>query len=117
MEHSHAPYPAFDLDCMREVVRIVRGGTILTEKKLFAKCVYELTGAGLSLTIGEPDVLGPFAGTVEPSLTDLEDCCSALQDADVFGAAEDEAIDPATIMLLVELAVKIITAIIERRKQ
>lgn len=119
---SHQPYPAFDIDCAKDIVRIVRNGAIAAEAPLFAKCVYTLAGAGLAMSVGEPsDVQGVF-GDAEVTTDDLEECLNALQKAEDsseenFGAGDEaEAIDPATIAMLIQLAITLITKWLERRR-
>ncbi len=125
MSHVHPPYAAFDVDCVKDTIRIVRGGTVKEELPLFAKCVHTLVGAGLGATIGEPP--GPVAADAatevaveECSLTALEECRHALEDFEEDGpgvyGADPAAIDPATLQMLIALAVQLITAWINRKK-
>ncbi len=115
---SHVAYPAFSLDCVRNVVRIVRGGTVAAELKLFAKCVWSLTGTGLGAAIGEPGEVEPVFAAVDEG--ELKECLAALEvaydDGMVYGAGET-AIDPVTLSIMIDLAVKLLKAWIERRKQ
>jgi hypothetical protein len=116
---SHQPYPTFELDCIRDLVRMVRGRTVRTELPLFAKCVYTLVGAGLAASVGEPDLVEPSFGSADVSDADLLECQAALQEFEgTFGAEADgaEAIDPATLAMLIQLAVTLITKWLERRK-
>lgn len=125
MPHVHPPYAAFDVDCVKDVIRIIRGGTVREELPLFAKCVHTLVGAGLGATIGEPP--GPLAAAAvaetvveECSLSSLEVCRHALEDLQEDGigpcGADPAAIDPATLQMLIALAVQLITAWINRKK-
>lgn len=122
MPHPHQPYPALDLECVTEIVRMVRGRTVRDEIKWFAKHVYNLTGAGLSFFPGEPDDVTPIFGgeAAEPTVEQVQECKAALEQAQgelqSFGADENEAIDPATIAMLIQLAVTLITKWLERRK-
>lgn len=125
MPHVHPPYAAFDVDCVKDVIRIIRGGTVREELPLFAKCVHTLVGAGLGATIGEPP--GPLAASAvaetaveECSLSSLEECRHVLEDLQEDGpgtfGADPAAIDPATLQMLIALAVQLITAWINRKK-
>lgn len=125
MPHVHPPYAAFDVDCVKDVIRIVRSGSVKDELPLFAKCVHTLVGAGLGATIGEPP--GPVAANAvvdealaECSLAELEECRHALEDLEEDGpgtfGADPAAIDPATLQMLIALAVQLITAWINRKK-
>ncbi len=125
MPHVHPPYAAFDVDCVKDVIRIVRSGSVKDELPLFAKCVHTLVGAGLGATIGEPP--GPVAADAvaaaaieECSLSDLEACRQSLEDLEEDGpgtfGADPAAIDPATLQMLIALAVQLITAWINRKK-
>lgn len=121
----HIDYPAFSLDPIQDVVRAVRAGTLRDDLPLAAKCAWEIVGMGLGATVGEPAEhphgFGANGGE-EANVEDLEACRDGLQQLDVqtFGAAGDsadaEAIDPATLTMLIQLAVSIITKLIERRK-
>lgn len=121
----HQQYPPFSLECVTNIVRIVRARAIAEERALFAKCVYELVGAGLAMSVGEPSD-GPFAGSNEvlesTKVEELEDCRAALSEAqgqvESFGAAVDEKVglDPATLALLLQIGMKLLEAIIARRK-
>jgi hypothetical protein len=115
---SHQAYPAFSLDCVKDVIRIVRGGTITAELPLFAKCVYTLVGAGLGAAIGEPPDVAPALAAAD-SDAELRECCAALESVagvQMAAAEGEQAIDPATIALLVQLAVQLIQAFLNRKK-
>lgn len=125
MPHVHPPYAAFDVDCVKDVIRIIRGGTVREELPLFAKCVHTLVGAGLGATIGEPP--GPLAASAvaetvveECSLSSLEECRHVLEDLQEDGpgtfGADEAAIDPATLAVLIQLAVQLLNAWINRKK-
>lgn len=125
MSHVHPPYAAFDVDCVKDVLRIVRSGSVKDELPLFAKCVHTLVGAGLGATIGEPP--GPLAASAvaetaveECSLSSLEECRHVLEDLQEDGpgtfGADPAAIDPATLAVLIQLAVQLLNAWINRRK-
>jgi hypothetical protein len=121
----HAPYPPFSLDCVRELYRIITSGAIRTEIKLFAKCTYELVGSGLALVPGEPEDVQPIFGEVGgdgyAELDKLQHELVAVKEVglppEMYGASDDAAIDPSTLMLLIDLALKLIQAIRNRRKK
>lgn len=123
----HQPYPTFDVDCAKDIYRIVTSGQIVEEKSLFAKCVYTLVGAGLGLTLGEPDDVKPLLLAAEGiDLATLEQCREALAGVADTGLppgmmaapdAGEKAIDPATLAMLIQLAVQLITAFINRKKK
>lgn len=121
--HPHAPYPAFDLDCIRDIIAIVRAGEVRPRLAEFVKCVYILTGAALSVTVGEPEGVEPLVGAPKADDELLEEAKAALAEAEEglhgFGAAADdaEAIDPATLMLIIQLATKLIEAWLSKRRQ
>lgn len=118
---AHLAYPPFSLACVRDTVRIVRGRTVAAEQKLFAKCVWSLAGTGLGATIGEPEEVEPVFASDAIDDGELAECRAALEvayeDGMAYGAGEGEAaIDPATLAILIDLAVKLITKWLERRK-
>lgn len=117
---AHQPYPAFSAECFGDLIRVVRGGTVREELPLFAKCVYTLAGAALGATVGEP--AGPLAGAApdaEQSVEELRECLASLsalkEDGHGVYGADEAAIDPATLSLLIQLAVQLISAWINRK--
>ena len=129
---THRPYPNLDLGCIKTVIDIGRRGAIKAEIKTFAKCGYELLGAGLSITVGEPDDVIPIDGVTmvgvapveEPTVEQVEEAqgylIAALPDLEAYGAqateAGIEAIDPATLALIVQLVLKGIELWLSRKK-
>lgn len=119
--HTHEPYPQFSVECLKDLLRIIRGGTVREELALFAKCLYSMVGAALSATIGDPP--GPMASVerqAEPTTEELEECHAALASMredghGIYGSGE-AAIDPATLTILINLAVQLITAWLAKRK-
>jgi hypothetical protein len=118
------PYPQFSLITVTTLWTMLRERTVRDNPKSFAKHLYVLLGAALGLLVGEPDDVQPLFGdaeeaddaTLEGLLGELK---AAQEDgiAETFGAAEGEqAIDPATLAILINLAVTLIQKIIERRK-
>lgn len=123
MAHDHDPYPRFQLSCITEIIRVVRGGTVKAEAPLLCKCCYELTGAGLGITVGEPPGVEPLIGDADfGSDGQLQECQDALEQAEgdinQFGAeGPDAGIGPAEIAMLIQLAMAVLKAIRERRRQ
>lgn len=124
MAHIHQPYPAFSLDCPKQIIRMVSGRTVRAEIKLFAKCVWSIAGTGLGATIGEPDDVEPLVfGSDQVEVAQLEEAKAALEqvaaEGERFGAGEgegEEAIDPVTLMLI-QMAIQLFAKWIEKRRQ
>lgn len=116
----HQPYPPFQLECVTEIVSIVRRGAVREELKSFAKHAYTLQGAIQGAIIGEPDDIGPLIGSAQIDPDKLTEAHDALVEAQgqlqSFGAGETEAeaIDPETILLIVQLVAKLIEALRKR---
>lgn len=129
---QHRPYPSLQLECVTTLIDITRRGALRAEIKEAAKCAYELGGAVLGVTVGEPADLivgdassgdngAPFSETyVEPSLQELETCHAQLTasapELEAFGAEDAEAqIDPATMALIIQLALKALEFFMNRK--
>lgn len=116
----HHPYPeTLPVECVTEIIGIVRSGEVREKVDHLANCAWTIAGYGLRVSLGEPQHEETFgsAGDVDQ----LEECKAALESAcseqESFGAAADaEAIDPATLAIILQLAIKVITALINRRK-
>jgi hypothetical protein len=127
---THRPYPNLDIECVTTLIDIGRRGAIRTEIKSFAKCGYELLGAGLLITVGEPDDVIPIDGVTsvgfgdapEPTIEQVEEAhgylTAALPDLESYGAEEGgaEAIDPATLTMIVTLILKGLELWLSRKK-
>lgn len=121
----HRPYPQLQLECVTSLIDITRRGALRAEIKEAAKCAYELGGAVLGATVGEPadlivgdDVRETF---VEPSLQDLETCYAQLSasapELEAFGAEDPNAqLDPATVALIIQLAMKALEFFMNRKR-
>ncbi len=123
MDHEHQPYPPFELACVLALFTMLKNREVRDNPKAFAKHFYVLLGALLGMTVGEPDDVPPLFGQDEPSTEDLEGLLGELKAVqedgipETFGAADGEqAIDPATLAILINLAVTLIQKLIERRK-
>lgn len=115
------PYPALKVEHLSTIVRIIRERSFEQETPLLAKCAYTLVGAGLKMMVGEPEGVPLSADLAEAlPVDDLVAAQSALR-----GLVEDglprashsesaESLGPTS--LLIELALKAIAQIIERRK-
>ncbi len=119
---AHQPYPPFSSECLSDLYRLVTTRAVREELPLFAKCLYTLIGASLGMSIGEPTHVEGVFGDAEPDAAELEKCRDALQsyadEGQTFGADGDEAekLDPATIAMLIQLAVTLISKWLERRR-
>ena len=132
----YQPYPKLELECVTTLVDITRRGALKAEIKTAAKCAYNLGGAGLGIFVGEPedvivgdDVTNVGQAVAEPSIEELEDCRNQLSAAmpeilegnfgAVGGFGEDatENLDPATLALLMQFAMKMIELFINRKKR
>ena len=125
---SHAPYPQFSSECVQDLYRIITGGLIREEIKLFAKCLYTIEGAGLAMAVGEPDDVEPLFGENTPDVEAVEklrDELVAIGDIGIpdgtFGAtADSEAIGPLGMLLIqqgIKLALKALEAWLAKRKE
>lgn len=121
----HRPYPQLQLECVTTLIDITRRGALRSEIKEAAKCAYELGGAMLGVTVGEPADLIVGDATretfVEPSLQDLETCHAQLvasaPELEAFGAeVAAEAIDPATMAIIIQLALKALEFFMNRKR-
>jgi hypothetical protein len=129
----HLQYPPFSSSCALDLFRLARGGfpAIKAELPLAAKCIWTLIGAGLGMTVGEPEEIfgalpeGEEEASVE-QMTQLQGALQGLVDdghPESFGQAEGEieaeAIDPLTLMLITEglkLALKAVQKWLDKRK-
>lgn len=112
-------YPqSLPLECISAVVSMVRNREVAEKKAEFAHCVWEIQGFAQKSLLGEGE--HNFGDAGPWSEAELTECATALKDFQdeppTFGATEEEAIDPATLMILVQLAIKLITALANRRK-
>lgn len=104
------------IEALQNIVRLVRNGQVRDEFPLFYHSVAALVAA-----VG--DALFPLEPTVGAAAIDdalLADACDCLADAksqlQAFAADGAEKLDPATIALLIDLAVKLITKWLEKRR-
>jgi hypothetical protein len=123
MPHQHAPYEPLSIECASDLFRMLRGRTVRDEFKLFCKCFHILLGGVFAVVVGEPDEVEPVVGaaddipTAELVRLKAEFEQLAADSATTFGADDgNEKLDPATVAMLIQLAVTLITKWIERRK-
>lgn len=123
---AHLAYPGFSLECAQEIFRMLRGRTVRQEFKLFMKCQWMLQGGAYGVVPGEPDQVEPsFASGPECDEETARNVLAELKAVgdegipETFGAADEnaEAIDPATIAIIIQLVTTLIQKWIERRKQ
>lgn len=129
---QHQPYPEFKLECVTTLIDIGRRGAIREEIRDFAKCAYDLGGGLLKVTVGEPDdvIVGATSDgeeqLAECSLEQLEEAhnvaVSAFLELESYGAlpgalpGAEEAIDPATLTLIMQLVLKALEFWMNRKK-
>lgn len=125
MPHVHPPYPTFDVECFKDTLRIIRGGTVREELPLFAKSFHTLLGAAFGAIIGEPP--GPMSAAAlgeefmqECSLDELKQLRVGLEslneDGPGLAAADEAAIDPATLALIVQLVLALVNKWINKKE-
>lgn len=127
----HQPYPELQLECVTTLIDIGRRGAFRAEIKEAAKCAYDIEGAALKIFVGEPDdvIVGQAVTQVgaqleQCSLEQLEECHATLDEmsselscaTESFGAEAAEGIDPATLALFMQLAMKLIELFMNRKK-
>lgn len=111
------PYPAeLPLEAIKEVVRIVQGGTVAQEKAAFGKNVWIVQGYAQSRVLGDPDQL-----TLMASPQVGEDALVGILNqivAHAESAPTPQAIDPALLTvpleLLLQWAVKQLLKLLEQ---
>lgn len=114
------PYPqSFPLECITLIVAMIRNREASARRAEFAHCVWELVGFGLKATLGDASHAFGAAGDVDDDK--LRECVTALKDyqddGEAFGAdSADEGIDPATLMILINLAVTLIQKWLNRKE-
>lgn len=127
---SHRPYPTLDVKCVTTIIDILRRGAIQAEIKEFAKCSYELGGAALGIMVGEPEDVIVGAADVAaindgPTEGQLKECHAALTGAELTldsawgdsgSDGNAEKLDPATVALIIQLALKALEFFLNRKK-
>lgn len=105
------PYPeGIPTVAVAAVVRIIREGTIRAESALFVESLYDLVGALLAIIFG--DSQPTFGASPDGSLDELASLLASVEEDGLptegtFGA-DEKAIDPATILLIIQLVSKLI---------
>lgn len=115
------PYPqSLPLDCITRIVGLIRNREVSANKAEFFHCVWEVQGFAQKSLVGDADhSFG--ASPVVGYDAELRDCCAALKDfhddGESFGAtAADESLDPATIIMLVQVAIALIQKLLNRKE-
>ena len=120
---SHVLYPTqFPVQCALDVVSLIRSGNYKDSIPEFGLHLWNLQGYVQYATLGLPPnhafSAGPLAS--DGQLAELEDNLVAFtEDADrgAFGAAGADAIDPATVLMLIQVATQVIAFIRNLRKK
>lgn len=112
-------YPSsLPLDCISRIVTLVRAREVSANKAEFFHCVWEVQGFAQKSLLGDGSHGAmPVAGYD----ADLAKCAAALldfqDDGESFGAdAGDADLDPATILLLINVAVTLIKKLLNRKE-
>jgi hypothetical protein len=124
---GYAYPPSLPVDCLTDIVNLIRSRQVAAEKAKFFNCVWTVQGYAQKLGFGDPDSEERFgaAPLEDADCNQLDDCQVALltykrevsDEPQTFAAAEGEtAIDPLTVLAIIEMAMKIIVFIRERRK-
>lgn len=100
------------------IVSILRAREFSTRWTEFAGAVTVLIS--YALAVFGPKTTMAAAGP-EPTDDELKECRAALEgfsdDTGTFGAEADEAVNPLVIAMVVEFAIKILTALLNRKKK
>lgn len=111
----------FPLTQVQDIIRMVRDRTVRSELRLFAESVWTIIGYCLGMLLRKEPLIGADVFAMEQldeafaSMSTLQSGDGCLCDDPGAEAAGEEAIDPATIIMLVELALKIWQALKNRK--
>lgn len=110
---DHTPYPLqFPTECFTELFSSVREGKILEDIESNALHAWNIQGYLMSKVIGDPGPLsGESFGVSQTDLDEVEQCCArAIDDlkAKQYTGGSEAAIDPATIILIIEVIAQLI---------
>jgi hypothetical protein len=128
---SRLPYPALAFDNLTAAIDLVRAGQVVEKRDFFANLVWNLQGPLQSLVFGNPDKQATgesLAASVDAAI-DLGERLdefswmldSALKQCATVSAAnsveaDSQAVDPATILSIINLVLQLIDAW-RKRKQ
>jgi hypothetical protein len=124
---SRLPYPALAFDNLTAAIDIVRAGQVLEKRDLFANLAWNIQGPLQSLAFGNPDKpltsgnadfqiglderIEEFAAVLDGARSQ----CRAVA-ATGPAAADAQAVDPATILAIVNIVLQLIDAWRKRRQ-
>lgn len=117
-------YQPFSLAPITDLARIIRGGTIKEDSRLFCKAGHTLAGTGLGVYPGEPEGVEELtlAAAVDSDVPTeaIEDCVGAidglLDDGLPAKGEGEEAFDPTTILMILQIVGPFLKKLIERRR-
>jgi hypothetical protein len=123
-------YPTLAFDSLSQAIGLLRAGQAIEQRALFANLVWNVQGSLQALALGDPDKqLAGGAGNgyaTPPALeSQLEEFDGALRSAQsqlaaaTTAAAESDApnaVDPATIMAIINVVLQLIDAWRKRRQ-
>ena len=98
----------FPIEPLSDAARIIRAGTLSSERAAFVGDVWEVEGYGLYQAFGhpgEPKMMGSSADVFghAPEITDEEDCCKKIDEVLAQQSSPGaKAVDPATILMIVK---------------
>ena len=127
---ARLPYPALALDNLTAAIDVFRAGEVVEKRDLFANLAWNIQGPLQALVFGNPDRqvassaaenadlmadfdehLDEFAGVLNRNLVQFSAVAASGAEA-----ADTKAIDPATILAIVNLVLQLIDAW-RKRKQ
>jgi hypothetical protein len=124
---TRLPYPSLAFENITAAIDLVRSGTVVEKRDLFANLVWNLQGPLQSLVFGNPDkpLTAATDSTLQPDLGErLEefawtlDCARSQYASVAANRVEGDAgtIDPETILSIVNLVLQLIDAWRKRRQ-
>ncbi len=113
---NHSNYPdAAPIPCIAQTINIIRTGEVSEKKEELFLHLWNIQGYAQKVLLGEPEQdVHLLAGNNEQQLVALESALTDMQNtlnAQLFGDASEPqaAMDPATIIALVSLVLKLIS--------
>jgi hypothetical protein len=111
---AHTPYPDFSAHVIQDLIGVVRGGELAEQTPLALKCCWEVAGAGLKATVGEPDEHETFGSEAPASYEEVKEA-AALMKSEVNLYAGEKAIGPLAA-ILIQAAVEALLAWLNKKK-